>query len=219
MKTQDDILNKPKPLNRRRFLGLGAAALALPFLGRLTAFASPSALDAPLPLDRGLSFYNTHTAETADLEYCQSGCLVPESHQEDQPHPQGHPHGRCQGHRRPSPRPAQHPGPEAPDERALPHHLRLPLARHERLPADARRRRGRLQQPPSRRQGHRYPRPGRQAPGPLQSRRRPEGRRGGDLSRIGFRPRRRRPRPDLVSPPTRRRPTHAPRAPCRGPRP
>jgi uncharacterized protein YcbK (DUF882 family) len=79
MKTQDDILNKPKPLNRRRFLGLGAAALALPFLGRLTAFASPGALDAPLPLDRGLSFYNTHTAETADLEYCQSGCLVPES--------------------------------------------------------------------------------------------------------------------------------------------
>jgi uncharacterized protein YcbK (DUF882 family) len=79
MKTQDDILNRPKPLNRRRFLGLGAAALALPFLGRLTAFASPGALDTPLPLDRGLSFYNTHTAETADLEYCQSGCLVPES--------------------------------------------------------------------------------------------------------------------------------------------
>jgi len=71
--------NSPKALGRRRFLGLGAAALALPFLTRLTAFASPGPLDAPLPLDRGLSFYNTHTSESADIEYCQSGCLVPES--------------------------------------------------------------------------------------------------------------------------------------------
>jgi uncharacterized protein YcbK (DUF882 family) len=69
----------PETLGRRRFLGLGAAALALPFLGRLAAFASPGPLDAPLPLDRGLSFYNTHTAEAADIEYCQSGCIVPQS--------------------------------------------------------------------------------------------------------------------------------------------
>ncbi len=183
MKTKDDILNKPKPLNRRRFLGLGAAALALPFLGRLTAFASPGALDAPLPLDRGLSFYNTHTAETADLEYCQSGCLVPESLKKinhilrdtrtgdvkdidvrlldllntlARTLPTSEPFHIISGYRSPD---------------------------HERLPADARRGRGRLQQPPSRRQGHRYPRPGRQAPGPLQDRRRPEGRRRGDLSR------------------------------------
>jgi uncharacterized protein YcbK (DUF882 family) len=58
--------------SRRRFLGLGAAALALPILSRLSAFAEP----APLPADRDLSFYNTHTGETADVEYYRSGCLI-----------------------------------------------------------------------------------------------------------------------------------------------
>ena len=50
----------------------GAAALSLPFLSRLTAFASPE----PLPPDRGLSFYNTHTGEAATVQYCRSGCIV-----------------------------------------------------------------------------------------------------------------------------------------------
>jgi uncharacterized protein YcbK (DUF882 family) len=54
---------------------LGAAALSLPFLSRLSAFAAPE----PLPPDRGLSFYNTHTGESATVEYCHSGCLVPPS--------------------------------------------------------------------------------------------------------------------------------------------
>ncbi len=65
--------------DRRRFLGLGVAALALPFLSRLSAFASSHPLDGPLPPDRGLSFYNTHTAESASVEYCQSGCFIPAS--------------------------------------------------------------------------------------------------------------------------------------------
>jgi uncharacterized protein YcbK (DUF882 family) len=64
-------------LGRRRFLGLGAAALALPLVSRLSALTSPA--PAPLPADRDLSFYNTHTAESAAVEYCQAGCLVPAS--------------------------------------------------------------------------------------------------------------------------------------------
>jgi len=76
---KDRDTSAPDSLSRRRFLGLGAGALALPFVSRLTAFASPGPLDGGLPLDRDLSFYNTHTAESAAVEYCQSGCLVPSS--------------------------------------------------------------------------------------------------------------------------------------------
>ncbi len=65
----------PETPGRRRFLGLGAAALALPFASRLAALASPE----PLPPDRDLAFFNTHTAESASVEYCRSGCLIPES--------------------------------------------------------------------------------------------------------------------------------------------
>lgn len=65
----------PEPVSRRRFLGLGAAALTLPFVSRLSVFAGPE----PLPPDRGLSFYNTHTGESAAVEYCRAGCLVPPS--------------------------------------------------------------------------------------------------------------------------------------------
>jgi uncharacterized protein YcbK (DUF882 family) len=60
---------------RRGFLALGAAALSLPFWSRLSAFTSPE----PLPLDRELSFYNTHTDESAAVEYCRSGCFLPAS--------------------------------------------------------------------------------------------------------------------------------------------
>jgi len=68
-----------KALSRRGFLGLGANALALPFLTRISAFASsPSYVDA-LPPDRSLSFYNTHTGESEAVAYCRSGCLVPAS--------------------------------------------------------------------------------------------------------------------------------------------
>lgn len=67
------MTDAPGPLSRRRFLGLGAVALSIPFLSRLSAFAAPE----PLPPDRGLSFYNTHTGELETVEYCRSGCLIP----------------------------------------------------------------------------------------------------------------------------------------------
>ena len=63
------------PLNRRRFLGMGAAVLAYPFFSRLACFASPE----PLPPDRSLAFFNTRTEESAAVVYCQSGCLIPPS--------------------------------------------------------------------------------------------------------------------------------------------
>jgi len=61
----------PAAMNRRRFIGLGAAALAIPLLSRIPAFASPE----PLPSDRELSFFNIHTNESLSTEYCRSGCL------------------------------------------------------------------------------------------------------------------------------------------------
>lgn len=70
---KDTSLTETGLLSRRRFLGLGAAALSLPFLSRLSAFASPGSF---LPPDRGLAFYNTHTGEAASVEYCRSGCIV-----------------------------------------------------------------------------------------------------------------------------------------------
>ncbi len=62
----------PEIPGRRRFLGLGAAALALPILSRVPALAEP----APLPPDRDISLYNIHTGETAAVAYCRSGRLV-----------------------------------------------------------------------------------------------------------------------------------------------
>lgn len=64
---------------RRRFLALGAAGLVLPFLSRLSAFVSAGSLTASLPPDRDLSFYNTHTGESASVEYCRAGRLIPEA--------------------------------------------------------------------------------------------------------------------------------------------
>jgi uncharacterized protein YcbK (DUF882 family) len=65
----------PGSPGRRRFLGLGAAALALPFASRLAAFVPAE----PLPPDRVLAFFNTHTGESAAVEYCRAGELVPAS--------------------------------------------------------------------------------------------------------------------------------------------
>jgi uncharacterized protein YcbK (DUF882 family) len=79
MKEKNRALFTPEAPGRRQFLSLGVAALCLPFLTRLTALASPSSLAEPLPPDRGLSFYNTHTGEAAAVEYCRSGCLLPAS--------------------------------------------------------------------------------------------------------------------------------------------
>jgi uncharacterized protein YcbK (DUF882 family) len=75
MKDKHRRTGHEEPLNRRRFLGLAGAVLSAPFLHRLSAFAASE----PLPPDRCLSFYNTHTGESADIEYCRSGCLVPAS--------------------------------------------------------------------------------------------------------------------------------------------
>jgi len=79
MREKNRALIAPEAPGRRRFLGLDAASLCLPFLTRLSAFASPRSLAEPLPPDRGLSFYNTHTGETLAVEYCRSGCLRPAS--------------------------------------------------------------------------------------------------------------------------------------------
>jgi uncharacterized protein YcbK (DUF882 family) len=73
MEDGDRMTDAPGLLSRRRFLGLGAAALSLPFLSRLSAFASPEPF---LPPNRDLSFFNTHTGESAAVEYCHSGCLI-----------------------------------------------------------------------------------------------------------------------------------------------
>jgi len=72
MKISKLMTPPPEIPSRRRFLRLGAAALALPILSRLSAFAFAE----PLPPDRNLAFFNTHTGESAALEYCRSGCLV-----------------------------------------------------------------------------------------------------------------------------------------------
>lgn len=59
MDKKEPEMSVPEPLSRRRFIGLGAAAFS-----------------EPLPPDRGLSLYNTHTGEWADVDYCHSGCLI-----------------------------------------------------------------------------------------------------------------------------------------------
>lgn len=71
-----DLLSTRAP-GRRRFLALGAAALALPFASKLAALAPRSS--PALPPDRELSFYNTHSGESASAEYCRAGALIPES--------------------------------------------------------------------------------------------------------------------------------------------
>ncbi len=68
-------ISSSAPLTRRRFIGLSATALAFPLLSRIPSFAVPN----PLPPDRALSFFNTHTLESASIEYCQSGCLITSS--------------------------------------------------------------------------------------------------------------------------------------------
>ncbi|MCK7531930.1 MAG: DUF882 domain-containing protein [Marinilabiliales bacterium] len=149
-----------------------------------------------------LAFYNTHTAEFAAVEYCQSGSLVPASLETINRILRDTRTGEVKDIDLRPPRSSQRPRPDARDQRALPRHLRLPLGQHQRIPADIRQRRGGGQQHASRRQGHRHPRPGRPSPGPLPGGGRAARRRRGDLPRVGFRPRRRRPRPDLVGRPT-----------------
>jgi uncharacterized protein YcbK (DUF882 family) len=79
MREKLETLQTPAAPARRRLLGLGLAALTLPLAKRLAALTPSEPGGDPLPPDRDLAFYNTHTAESADVEYCRSGCLVPES--------------------------------------------------------------------------------------------------------------------------------------------
>ena len=72
MEKRDRTISVSAPVSRRRFIGLGAAALATPLLSRLPVHAALN----PLPPDRSLSFFNTHTHESLSAEYCRSGCLV-----------------------------------------------------------------------------------------------------------------------------------------------
>jgi uncharacterized protein YcbK (DUF882 family) len=76
MKEKLSALRPPEAPGRRRFFELGARALLVPFAAKLPAFATRGLL---LPPDRGLAFYNTHTAESAAVEYCRGGALVPAS--------------------------------------------------------------------------------------------------------------------------------------------
>ena len=193
-KRKDIATTAPDSLSRRRFLGLSAAALSLPFLSRLTAYASPGPF---LPPDRGLSFYNTHTGEAATVEYCRSGCIVTPSLEKIKYILRDHRTGETKDI----------------DVRLLdllntlsrkistdvPFHVisgyRSP-GTNAALRADERGRR--REQPPPARAGHRHPPSRPQAEGSLQGGGRSSGRRGRDLSGLGFRPRRRRPRPDLV---------------------
>jgi len=63
-------------LNRRSFLGLGAAATAVALVpGRAQAAVSA----APVKLDRTLSFFHTHTGERLKLAYCCNGAYQPEA--------------------------------------------------------------------------------------------------------------------------------------------
>ncbi|HDT13273.1 MAG TPA: DUF882 domain-containing protein [Candidatus Aminicenantes bacterium] len=78
MKDKNRVTSTLEAPGRRRFLGLGAAALAWPFLTRLSAYASPASAMV-LPPDRSLSFFNTHTGESMAVAYCRNGCIVPES--------------------------------------------------------------------------------------------------------------------------------------------
>jgi uncharacterized protein YcbK (DUF882 family) len=72
MREKDRKTSAPEPVSRRRFIALSSAALAMPLLSRLPAWAAPE----PLPPDRSLSFFNIHTNESLSTEYCRSGCLI-----------------------------------------------------------------------------------------------------------------------------------------------
>lgn len=64
-----------RELNRRRFLGIGAAATAAALVAsRAQAAAAPKAVP-----ERVLSFFNTHTGERLKTSYCCGGVYQPEA--------------------------------------------------------------------------------------------------------------------------------------------
>jgi len=72
--------NRNNGLNRRSFLGIGAAAAAATLLpgSALAAAARPSAASLRAP-ERVLSFFNTHTGERLKTAYCCGGEYQPEA--------------------------------------------------------------------------------------------------------------------------------------------
>jgi uncharacterized protein YcbK (DUF882 family) len=74
----DQDVRITRELNRRRFLGIGAAAAAAAALpGRIEA-AAPSSARKALP-ERVLSFFNTHTGERLRTSYCCGGIYQPDA--------------------------------------------------------------------------------------------------------------------------------------------
>jgi uncharacterized protein YcbK (DUF882 family) len=64
-----------RELNRRRFLGIGAAAAAAAVVpSRVRAAGAPKALP-----ERVLSFFNTHTGERLKTAYCCGGVYQPDA--------------------------------------------------------------------------------------------------------------------------------------------
>jgi len=78
MKIQTAPPARDRAISRRRFIGLGAAALAIPALTRSVLFG----FEIPLSDSKGLSFYNTHTGESLSATYSRSGQPVPSAIQE-----------------------------------------------------------------------------------------------------------------------------------------
>ena len=69
-------------LNRRSFLGLGAAATAaalVPGRAQAAAAAAPAAAGVATKRDRILSLFHTHTGERLKLAYCCDGQYQPEA--------------------------------------------------------------------------------------------------------------------------------------------
>jgi uncharacterized protein YcbK (DUF882 family) len=70
--------NSRNILNRRSFLGLGAAATAAALVPA-RAHAAGAAAPAAVRRDRILSFFHTHTGERLKLAYCCDGQYQPEA--------------------------------------------------------------------------------------------------------------------------------------------
>ncbi len=67
----------PTQLSRRSFLGLGAAAAAAALVPtRAFAATAPAAAHGALAMERGLSFFHTHTGERLSTAYCAGGEYV-----------------------------------------------------------------------------------------------------------------------------------------------
>ena len=60
-------------MDRRRFLGFGAAATAAALVPARVHAAAAAPADAPKKVERVLSFFNTHTGERLRTAYCCNG--------------------------------------------------------------------------------------------------------------------------------------------------